>query len=133
LVVKGCDVEAGILTGEVLPFRVTEPGGDSGKSCEIGRVINDLRGANNGVETGFVGEGGGFIDVLVERSLAGATAAEVDGLAGLADRVDAPDALEDGPLLKELARRRPLVLEVRWCPAADRVANGGLYAQYKQI
>jgi hypothetical protein len=131
LVVKGCDVEACILTGEVVPFRVTELGGDSGKSCEVGRVINDLRGANNGVEAGFVGEGGGFIDVLVERSLA--AAAEVDGFAGLADRVDAPDTLEDGPLLKELARRRPLVLDVRWCPAADRVANGGLYAQYKQI
>ena len=47
--------------------------------------------------------------------------------------MDAPDALEDGPLLKELARRRPLVLGVRWCPAADRVANGGLYVQYKRI
>ena len=131
MVVKGCDVEACILTGEVLPFRVTELGGESGKSCEVGRVIIDLRGANNGVEAGFVGEGGGFIDVLVERSLGGA-AAEVDGLAGLADRVDAPDALEDGPLLKELARKRPLVLEVRWCPGPDRVANGGLYAQCKQ-
>ena len=116
-----------------MPFRVTELGGESGKSCEVGRVIIDLRGANNGVEAGFVGEGGGFIDVLVERSLGAAAAAEVDGLAGLADRVDAPDALEDGPLLKELARRRPFVLEVRWCPGPDRVANGGLYAQYKQI
>jgi len=31
--------------------------------------------------------------VLVERSLGGAIVAEVDGLAGLADRVNAPDAL----------------------------------------
>jgi hypothetical protein len=133
LAAKGCDVEAGILTGEVVPFRVTELGGESGKSCDIGRVINDLRGANNGVEAGLVGESGGLIDVLVERSLGGAIVAEVDGLAGLADRVDAPDALEEGPLLKELARRRPLVLGVRWCPGAGRVANGGLYAQYEQI
>lgn len=66
MAVKGCDVEACILTGEILPFRVTELGGDSGNSCEVGRVINDLRGANNGVGAGFVGEGGGFIDVLAE-------------------------------------------------------------------
>lgn len=31
--------------------------------------------------------------LLVERSLGGDMIAEVDGLAGLADRVDAPDAL----------------------------------------
>lgn len=129
---NGCDVEACILTGEGVPFRVAELGGESGKSCDVGRVINDLRGANNGVEAGLVGECGGLMDVLVERSLGGAIAAEVDGLAGLVDRVDVPDALEDGPLLKELARRRPL-LDVRWCPGADRVVNGGLYAQYKQI
>jgi len=118
------------LTGELVPFRVIELGGESGKSCEVGRVIIDLRGANNGVEAGLVGESDGLV---VKRSLGGAIAAEVDGLAGLADRVDAPDALEDGPLLKELARRRPLVLGVRWCPGPDRVANAGLYAQYKQI
>ena len=111
------------MAGELAPYRVTEPGGESGKFCVVERVIIDLRGAHNEVERGL----------LVERSPGGATVSEVDGLAGLADRVDAPDALEDGPLLKELARRRPLVLGVRWCPGSDCVANGGLYAQYKQI
>ena len=37
-----------------------------------------------------MGESGGL---LVERSLGGDMVAEVDGLAGPADRVDAPDAL----------------------------------------
>jgi len=92
--------------------------------------MNDLRGANNGVAVGLVGESGGLIAVLVERARGGGIGAEVDGLAGLVDRVEAPDALEDGLLLNELARRRPPVLGVRWCPGAERTANGGLYAQY---
>jgi hypothetical protein len=90
--------------------------------------MNDLRGANNGLAVSLVGESGGRMAVLIERAKGGGTGAEVDGLAGLVDRVEAPDAFEDGLLLKELARRRPLVLGVRWCPGADRTANGGLYA-----
>ena len=129
-----CDVDGCILTGEVVLFRDNEPGGESGESCEGGgRLINDLRGANNGVEVSLVGEWGGLIAVLVERAKGGSTGAEVDGLAGLVDRVEGPDALEDGLLLKELARRRPLALGVLWCPGADRTVNGGLYSQHGQI
>jgi hypothetical protein len=51
----------------------------------------------------LIEESGGLIDLLVERSLGGAIVEEVDNLAEPADRVDAPDALEDGPILKELA------------------------------
>ena len=35
----GFDAEA---TGEVVSFCVTEPGDESGKSCEVGRVISNL-------------------------------------------------------------------------------------------
>ena len=49
-------------------LRNLEPGSESGKSCEAGRVIIDLRGANNAVEAGLVGERDGLI---VERSLGG--------------------------------------------------------------
>jgi len=81
----------------------------------------------------LVGESGGLIDLLVERSLGGAIVEEVDSLAELADHVDAPDPLEDGPFLTELARRRPLVLGIGWCPGPDCVANEGLYTQYEQF
>jgi len=77
----------------------------------------------------LVGESGGLIDLLVERSLDAAIVEEVDGLAELADRVDSPDPLEDGLFLKELVRRRPLILGIGWCPGPDRVANEGLYTQ----
>ena len=39
----GFDVEACILTGEVVSFRVTEPSDDSEKSCEVGQVTDDLQ------------------------------------------------------------------------------------------
>jgi len=42
---------------------------------------------------------------------------------GLPERVE---GLEDAGLLIELARRSPLVLDVRWCPTRGRVVGGGL-------
>jgi len=70
----GFDVEGCIFTGEFVPFRVTQPGSESGKHCGIGRVITDLRGASNEVEVGLVGESDGL---LVERSLGGAIVASM--------------------------------------------------------
>ena len=67
------------------------------------------------------------------RTIHGAIVEEVDSLAELVDCVDVPNALEDRPILKELARRRSLVLGIGWCPGPNRIANGGLYAQYEQF
>ena len=80
----------------------------------------------------MVGESGGLIDLLVERSLDGAIVKEVDGLAELAGCMDSPDPLEDGPFLNELVRRRPLVPGIGWCPGPDCVANEGLYEEFQR-
>ena len=50
----------------------------------------------------------------------------LDGFAGLVDLGDAFEALEDGGLLIEPARKSPLVLNIRWWPTpAERPAVGG--------
>lgn len=91
-------------------------------------MTSDLRGWRVDALS-FVGEGGpGLVweDIEEERwSVDGGWAEVVTvGLTGLVERVEEAERFEEGVGgdLIELARRRPEVLGVRWCPAGRVVA-----------